>query len=52
MKDPGVRMAVIPALAHKGDPPANEILSRLANDPDIVVAHLARKHLDRGGCSV
>ena len=46
VEDPGVRMAVVPALAQKGGPRSKEILSRLANDVDIVVAHLARKSLD------
>lgn len=46
-EDPSVRMAVIPAVAHKGGAPAKEILSRLVDDPDTVVAHLARKSLDQ-----
>ena len=38
VEDPGVRMAVVPALAQKGGPRSKEILFRLANDVDIVVS--------------
>lgn len=45
--DPSVRMAAIPAVAQKGGPPAKEILTRLAHDPDALVARLARRSLEQ-----